>query len=51
MAASNQVINVFNTNALPNQIHVDPNVLLILLFLKKIKTESLKSAFHTAEII
>jgi len=27
MAASNQVINVFNTNALQNQIHADPNVL------------------------
>jgi len=27
MAASNQVINVFNTNALQNQIPVDPNVL------------------------
>ena len=27
MAACNQVINVFNTNALQNQIPVDPNVL------------------------
>jgi len=27
MAASNQVINVFNTNALQNHIPVDPNVL------------------------
>jgi len=55
MAASNQIINVFNTNALQNQIPVDQNVLspfnVVFFSNKTTKSESLKkSAFHTAEI-
>jgi len=53
MAASNQVINVFNTNALQNQIPVDSNVLIHFRVFFSIKQPKIlkKSAFHTAEII
>ena len=55
MAASNQVINVFNTNALQNRIPVDQNVIssfYVVLFKKnkQPKMNPLKSAFYTAEI-
>jgi len=55
MAARNQVIDVFNTNALQNQIYVDSNN-----YLKQLKKcfnkthtqiNQLISAFYTAEKI
>jgi len=51
MAASNQVINVFNTNALQNQIPVDLNVLspfhIVFFSNKTTKNESLKNPHFT----
>ena len=55
MAARNQVIDVFNTNALQNQISVDSNNYLKQLKICFNKTHTkinqLISAFYTAEKI